>query len=33
MHIQNTLQPNLDTANNNYNALPEYDGETVRQNE
>ena len=29
--IQNTLQPNLDTANNNYNAFkPEYD-ETVRQ--
>ena len=29
--IQNTLQPNLDTATNNYNAFkPEYD-ETVRQ--
>ena len=29
--IQNTLQPNLDTANNNYNTFkPEYD-ETVRQ--
>ena len=29
--IQNTLQPNLDTANNNYNAFkPEYD-ETIRQ--
>ena len=29
--IQNTLQPNIDTANNNYNAFkPEYD-ETVRQ--
>ena len=29
--IQNTLQPNLDTANNNYNVFkPEYD-ETVRQ--
>ena len=29
--IQNTLQPNLDTASNNYNAFkPEYD-ETVRQ--